>query len=360
MKVALDTNALFVTRAGVARYLNGLRAGFARLGPAAPDVTELAWPVPSFAYGQPLRAIKTAYRELLWPRWVAGPALRRLQPDILHITSAIPYPQPDGVRCVATLYDLAVLRQPERFRRWHATSTRRRLQRLRTMDRIICISRFTADEAMSLLSLPASRLDVVPLGCDGPSDEPARGEQPGPAFEPPQRFFLFVGSLEPGKNLALLHRVYAQAQNSGVSLPPLAIVGARWAGVPAEARPPDAWGWVYAGRQPDAVLNRLYRSAVALVFPSRYEGFGLPPLEAMREGCPVICSPVASLPEVVGDAACLVDSSPAAYLDALRRMDCEDSLRRELSERGRRRAAGFTWLACAEGTLDVYRKALGL
>lgn len=360
MKVAVDVNPLYITRAGVSRYVRGLCAGFGQLAVPGFDWETLGWPVPGFAYEQPARAIKTFYREFVWPRRVAAPVLRSMKADLLHITSVFPYPDVPGVRRVITLHDLAVLQDPRRFRRWHAWSSGRLLRRVCDADRIICVSRFTADQAMSLLSLPASRLDVVPNGCDGLSDPPARGGPSGPAFEPPPRFFLFVGSLEPGKNLALLHRVYAQARNSGVRLPPLVIVGARWAGVPVEARPPDAWGWIYAGHQPDEVLLRLYRSAVALVFPSRYEGFGLPPLEAMREGCPVICSPVASLPEVVGDAACLVDLSPAAYLDALRRMDREDSLRQDLAGRGRIRAAGFTWRACAEGTLGVYGRALGL
>ncbi|HEY1718792.1 MAG TPA: glycosyltransferase family 1 protein, partial [Verrucomicrobiae bacterium] len=228
----------------------------------------------------------------------------------------------------------------------------RRLQNLHRADQIICISRFTADEAMALLNLPAAKLTVIHNGCDFHPDEPPPPEVK-PGFNVPADFFLFVGSLEPGKNLMLLKEVYALAEAEKRALPPLLIVGARWEGVGNEGAPPKDWH--YLGRQPDDILVYLYRRALSLVFPSKYEGFGLPAVEAMALGCPVICSPVASLPEVGGDAAMFTDMTPAAYLKAMERLNREASLRADLIEKGRAQAAKFSWNKCAGEVLEIYR-----
>jgi len=356
MRVALDTSGLYVTRAGVARYLRGLLSGFRALAPADLDLTQLAWPVENFAYAQPLRAMKTVYRELIWTRATAPRILSGFRPDVLHMTSALHLESRNTVKRVLTFYDFAMLRHPERFRRWHRASRRRFLRGLlarERFDHFICISRFTADEAMRLLSLPASRITVVHCGCDFHPDEPQPAEEK-PAFDLPAEFFLFVGSLEPGKNLALLGEAYGLARQTGVHLPSLVIVGQRWEGVPTEGRGhPD---WRYVGRQPDTVLAHLYRRATALVFPSKYEGFGLPVVEAMALHCPVICSPVASLPEVAGDAALFAALTARDYLNAMQRISSDTALRADLIARGDRQAHTFSWRRCAAETLDVYRR----
>jgi glycosyltransferase involved in cell wall biosynthesis len=142
------------------------------------------------------------------------------------------------------------------------------------------------------------------------------------------------------------------AADQGKPLPPLLIVGVRWAGVATEGKPPPDWH--YLGRQPDAVLVYLYRRALALAFPSNYEGFGLPVVEAMALGCPVLCSPMASLPEVGAEAVLWANLDPSEYLDSLRRLAANDDLRAHLSRAGQKQAAQFTWERCASGVLRVY------
>lgn len=355
IRIGIDTNALYVTQAGTARYIRGLIKGLNQI--AAPDVEVLpiAWEVENFQYRQPQRALKTFYRELIWAKFHAPRLLKKNKIQLLHSPAGpLIYP-PQGVKEVATLLDLAILRHPERFRPWHRISTRQRLQHLHQADRIICISRFTADEAMALLNLPAAKLAVIHCGCDFHPDEPPPPEAK-PGFNVPAEFFLFVGSLEPGKNLALLKETYALAEAEKRVLPPLLIVGARWEGVGNEGAPPKDWH--YLGRQSDDVLVHLYRRALALVFPSKYEGFGLPVAEAMALGCPVICSPVASLPEVGGDAAMFADMTPAAYLQAMLRLSLNAGLRVELVEKGFAQAAKFSWKKCAGEVLEVYRSVL--
>jgi len=355
--IGIDTNGLYTTQAGVARYIRGLLNGLKRV--AAPDlqVRTLAWEVDNFLYRQPERALKTIYRELIWARFNALLQLRKYNVALLHSTAGPLIHRPQSVSEVVTLHDLAVLRNPERFRSWQAASARRRLTKVRRADHVICISRFTADEAMALLNLPASKFIVVHNGCDFHPSEPVPPEAK-PDFRLPTEYFLFVGSLEPGKNLALLKKVYALAESRKHLLPPLLIVGARWEGVAHEG--PPLQGWHYLGRLPDAVLVYLYRHATGLVFPSKYEGFGFPVAEAMSLGCPVICSPVASLPEVGGAAALFTDMKPEAYLNAMRQFNREASLRNELIEKGFAQAANFSWAKCASEVLEVYRATLQL
>ncbi len=353
MRVAIDTNCLYMTQAGVARYVRGLLAGFRELAPSDLELMELAWPVENFAYRQPTRALKTVYRELIWAKTLAPWMAASRGCDVIHSTSGPVIRIPKGKPHVITLYDLAFLRCPERFRWWQRRSGAARLQKVSEAECVICISRFTADEAMALLGIPAAKLEVVHLGCDF-VDKGMSAEELVPLESLPERFFLFVGSLEPGKNLDLLKRTYSLARERGEDLAPLVILGARWQGVPGEGPPPE--DWVYLGRQPDAVLVYLYRRAVALVFPSKYEGFGLPVAEAMTLGCPVICSPVASLPEVGGEAVLYAEQTADAYLEAMTSLMRDGPLRNDIIAKGRLRSGRFSWKSCAAGTLEIYRQ----
>jgi glycosyltransferase involved in cell wall biosynthesis len=351
VKIALDTNALYTTQAGTARYVRGLLKGVQRLPPGPDQLIECAWPVENFGFTQPTRAWRTFYRECIWARWIAPRLVRRSGAGLYHSTATI-LTQPPGLKHVATLHDLAMVRDPSRFRPWHLRSAQRSLRKLRAMDRVICISRFTAHEAMELLGLPAAQLEVIHNGCDFHPDEPAPTSE-RPDFPVPPEFFLFVGSLEPGKNLALLREVYQLSQQERLPLPPLLVVGAEVSGFDQPA--PGDESLRYLGRLSDAVLVHLYQHALALVFPSKYEGFGLPIAEAMALGCPVICSPVASLPEVGGDAACYATPDPHAYLVAMRRMTSDGTFRVDLVQQGYEQARQFSWRRCAERVLQVYR-----
>jgi glycosyltransferase involved in cell wall biosynthesis len=355
MRVAIDTNALFTTQAGVSRHIRGLLGALRDLKAPDLELVPLAWPVENFQYRQPQRALKTFYRELIWAKVAAPYRLAWARADLLHSPAGFLIRPPAGIPNVITLHDLAVIRFPQRFRRWQRSSTRRRLSQLRRARRVICISRFTAREAMELLALPAARLEVIHNGCDFMDPQRIPAEQK-PVMGLPTEFFLFVGSLEPGKNLPLLREAYGLAESRGLRLPPLVIVGARWEGVGHEGQPPA--GWHYLGRQPDEVLVYLYRRAAAFLFPTLYEGFGLPVLEAMSLGCPVICSPVASLPEVGGEAALFVEQTPSGYLTAMQTLAANPALRADLAGKGLVQARQFSWQRCAEQTLAVYRSAL--
>lgn len=350
MNVALDTTATFTSRAGAARYIRGLQRGFKELAPDGFQFTPIAWEVENLEYRQPVRMLKTMYREFIWAPLRAPGLIRQSGADLFHSPSNWFVNPPDGMPHVVTLLDLALIRFPERFRPWLRHSGRRRLKKLKRADKIITISEFTANEAMKLLDLPARLLQPILLGNDFAHRLPENDARPSGLPEEP--FFLFVGSLEPGKNLGLIRQAY---ESSPSELPGLAIAGARWAGVEGEGAPPD--NWHYLGHVTDAELAWLYRHALALVFPTKYEGFGFPLLEAMSLGCPTLASKVASLPEIGGDATLWAEPTPGAYAAKLAELAGDAKLRRELTEKGRKLAARFSWRQCAEETLTVYQQA---
>jgi glycosyltransferase involved in cell wall biosynthesis len=356
MTVAVETSPIFTSRAGVARYVRGLLGGLRAVAPPETTILELGWPVENLGYRQPQRALKTIAREWIWAPWVAPRRARALHADVVHHTGLPIMPFFRPARHVVTLHDVAVLRYPQRFRPWQRSAGRRRLRQVAAADRVICVSQFTADEAMQLLGLSASRIEVVHEGSWLADTDGGANPAERIGLEIPAEFFLFVGSLEPGKNLALLREIYVAAHAAGSSLPPLLIVGARWAGVAHEGPPPA--GWRFLGHISDAQLAPLYRRARALVFPSKYEGFGLPVLEAMSMGCPVICGRVASLPEIGGDAVCYAELTSESFGAAMRAMLAEPGLRAQLSAAGFKRAELFSWKKCASETLRVYASAL--
>ena len=173
----------------------------------------------------------------------------------------------------------------------------------------------------------------------------------------PADFFLYVGSNKPHKNLPLLVQAHVRLP---ASVPPLVIAGPWDVRYPEARQIADPARVRFLGTVDDADLPALYGAALAFVFPSRYEGFGLPVLEAMACGTPVICSNAASLPEVAGDAALLIDPTDASTLtEALQCILDDRALRAQLSARGLEQAARFSWPQAAAKTLAVYRQVVG-
>jgi glycosyltransferase involved in cell wall biosynthesis len=324
MRVALDVSPLIQTRAGTARYLNALLREF-RL---RDDVD-----VETVSFGRADR-LSTLARDAVWYPLALG---RTRGADVLHCPT-YRGPLRSALPLVVTVHDLAVFRHPEAFNRWTRTYSPHVVPRvLAAARRIVAVSEFTRRELIELLRIPDEKIRVVPNGVD---DEFTPG---GPAAD--GEYILAVGTLEPRKNLARL--VEAMRQNGTE----LRVVGARgWGGVDVGGN-----GVRWLGEVTDAELARQYRGARCVAYPSLYEGFGIPVLEAMACGAPVVTSRGTAMEEVADGAAVLVDPSDPADLAA--GIERAVAQREELVARGLERARAFRWGAVAAATLDVYREA---
>lgn len=324
MKVALDVSPLRLTRAGSARYVEGLRSSLR----GRVELVELAW-------GGTGRAT-AALRDAVWYPLGLPRAARRA--DVLHCPT-FRAPLRSRVPLVVTVLDLAVLRHPEHFNRWNGTYSRLAVPRVvRAARRLIAISEFTKRELVELLGVDPSSVAVIGV-------PPRAGLAPGGAAADGD-YVLAVGTVEPRKNL---ERAADAAARVGAEL---RVVGARgWGGV-------DVPGWV--GEVPDAELARLYRAARVVLYTSLYEGFGLPVLEAMACGTPVLTSNVSALPETAGDAAVLVDPADVGAIgDGIARLLTDGALRERLRRLGAERIRAFDWERTARGTVEVLHAALG-
>lgn len=280
--------------------------------------------------------------------------------DVCHATALVP--APSRAPLVVTVHDLAFVRYPERFSRHGTKMMDRSLRRIRaTADLVLCSSRATIADVVDA-GIPAERVRHVPLGVDPVDVSDHEVARVRAAYGLPERFVLFVGTLEPRKNLHRLVRAIARL-NDRV---PLVVVGADgWGHVRTgldgsdgdHDRGPGAGAdVVFLGFVPQADLAPLYAAARVFAYPSEWEGFGLPVAEALAQGTPVVTSRGTSTEEVAGNAAVLVD--PLDVDDIARGLAeaLASTGRAERIAAGRARAAELTWDATAEATLAAYRE----
>ena len=320
MKVAFDVSPLAQTGAGTARVVQGLSR-------ALEGRTELELlPVGFDGHGRGA----TVVRDLAW--YPFGIAHEARSADVLHCTT-MRGPLRSKPPVVVTVHDCALLRHPEAFPPWHRHTGRAALRHgARHADAVVAVSAFTRDELVELLDVPAERIRIVPNGLEPvftPEGASAAGD-----------YVLAVGTLEPRKNLG---RAVEAAKLANVEL---RVVGAPgWGGV-------EVPGW--AGRVDDEELAALYRGARCLVFPSLYEGFGLPVIEAMACGTPVVTSRGGATEEVAGGAAVLVDAlDPEAIAAGIAEAEAR---RDELRRLGLERAKAFTWSHSADLLESLWRE----
>jgi glycosyltransferase involved in cell wall biosynthesis len=324
MRVAIDVSPLAQTRAGTARYLKGLMRELERRDDVA---------LSTRSFGGESR-LSTLARDSVWYPFLLG---REGAADVLHCPT-YRGPLRSRVPLVVTVHDLAVLRHPEAFNRWTRTYSPRVVPGvLRAAQRVIAVSQFTRRELVELLGVPEDKIRVVPnaVGDDFTREGPAEDGD----------YVLAVGTLEPRKNLDRLVEAVRRTDRE------LRVVGARgWGGVEVRGN-----GVSWLGEVDDAELARLYRGAACLAYPSLYEGFGIPILEAMACGAPVVTTRGTAMEEVADGAAVLVDALDPAEIAAGIELAATD--RDALIARGLERARAFRWDAVAAATVEVYREA---
>lgn len=283
------------------------------------------------------------------------PMMVRFHPDIVHETY---YSQksktPVGSKVVLTVFDMIHERFPEDFATRDRTSEEK-VKAVERADHVICISEQTRADLVELLGVDRAKTSVVHLGFSltkQPADSRLASERP---------YVLYVGSRGGYKNFQLLLHTYAANLALQHDYDLVAFGGgplnAREKALVAKLGIPFERVRHLSGD--DSVLSDLYRKAALFVYPSRYEGFGIPPLEAMSFDCPVACSNTSSIPEVVGNAAEFFDPDSIESIGhAIERVLNDRPLRQILVARGRERIKLFSWERCAEQTLDVYRSLL--
>jgi len=373
VRIGLNTLYLAPGRVGgVETYARGLVRGLARIDPRNEYVlfanrenapTWGALPANFAVHECPVRAASKVHRTL-YEQLRLNAAARRLGIDLLHSLCHVAPPRRNGMRAVVTIPDIIFLRFPGEFRFvQHHVAHRLMRRAVREADRVLVYSEHTKGDLRQEFGVPANRVDVAPLAPGEPARDPEAARPVLEALRIPEHYIYSVLATYHHKNLDGLLRAFARLRERESVPHALVISGLRMAAHSRfEALVEELQlreDVIFTGWVPEAALRALYEGAACFVYPSLYEGFGLPVLEAMALGVPVVCSNATSLPEVAGDAALLVDPrDPAALAEALARCLKDDATRRMLVEKGRAHAARFTWEECARGTLASYQRAM--
>lgn len=373
MHIAIDYTSAITQGAGIGRYTRNVVAALAKID-ASDSFTLFSSERPTATRRFPdapnmrPRIVPVGNRNMtiFWQRLRIPVPVELLagRADVFHGPDFI-LPPIMSARRVVTVHDLAFITHPECALPSLVQYLNKAVPRaLRVADHVICDSRRTADDVHEHLGVPRDRLTVIHLGVDPvfTADADAAAitrlrEKYG--FVRPT--VLAVGTIEPRKNYAALIAAFARARTRPDGPRTLVIAGRKgwlYEGVFAAAERYDVGEHItFLDYIPDDELTTLYHAVDVLAMPSLYEGFGIPPLEAMACGTPVVCSDGGSLPEIVGEAALVV---PAADVDglseALVRAVSDGALRETLRSRGFERVRGFTWEATAHATMRVYHQ----
>jgi alpha-1,3-rhamnosyl/mannosyltransferase len=378
MKILIDAIPMTGLLTGIARYLRNLYQAVDRLSLAETayfDGRDLFDRMPPMADSGQWQQMTQSVRRLPDPLVFALRAARwhryeqrlnricRGTPrfSLYHETAFTPA-RLTAVPTVFSVYDLSL-------RRYRHTHPRERVwmfeyfikTRLKYARHMLTISEFIRQEIMDEFKVPASRVSSVPLAPDPVFAPAAPGAvaQVRQRYGLPEEYLVFVSSLEPRKNIDLLIEALAAARTDI----PLVLVGwhgwgdKAWLEKVHKSRLKDRI--LFTGHVPDPDLPAVYTGAAALVYPSLYEGFGLPILEAMACGCPVICSNAASMPEAAGDAALYIDPGDTdSLVHAIDTLVPDTGARQTLKTLGLARAKQFTWEKTARQTLDVFHSVI--
>jgi glycosyltransferase involved in cell wall biosynthesis len=375
MRIGINATLLSKQRLGVASYIFSLVRGLSRIDKAneyfvftTPDGrSELSLNAGNFQTIIPEHDISSSLSRILWEQTGLINETKRLKLDILHNPDhALPVFSTNS-RTIMTVHDLAFLKFPKTFsigkRIYKQLITKTTIKKA---DSIIAVSNSTRDDLIELFDIPRNRIHVIYEGIDGsckPVTDRSFISKVNNKYGLAKDFILFVGAIEPRKNIPMLLKAFQRLRSEkGFALDLVIAGGKGWLSqsVFDTARNLGIEDSVkFLGYVQKDELAVLYSIARVFAYPSLYEGFGFPPLEAMSCGAPVIVSNVSSLPEVVGDAALKIDPRDEGGLaDAILKITTDDKLRAGLIKKGFERVKFFSWEKCARETLKVYEGVL--
>jgi glycosyltransferase involved in cell wall biosynthesis len=376
MHIAIDYTPATHQRAGIGRYTRGLVQALARLdtqnqytllalGQSGMHFVPTALPA---NFSIRFAPISDRWATVLWYRLNLPLPVEVFsgRADIFHGPSfTLP---PSFAPSLLTVHDLSFLRYPQgahpALLSWLTKAVPRSLRRAR---HVLADSENTRTDLVELMQVPPDQITVIGAGVDErfkPEGEPETLARVRARYRLPDRFILSISTLEPRKNFTGLIAAFEQLTISSLTDLHLVIAGGKgWLYddiFAAAETSPVSERIHFAGYVADEDLPALYSLAALFVFPSHYEGFGIPVLEAMACGTAVVCADNSSLPEIAGDAALLVDATDTqALADAMHRLSVDASLREELIGRGYEQAMRFTWDNAAQRLLHVYHNMAG-
>jgi glycosyltransferase involved in cell wall biosynthesis len=368
-RIAMTTSMIYGNKeGGLQRYVDSIL--FHMPLPANAEVCVFAPDCHSAfsCFGRPgIRRLKVSafwnhpVRNILWHLFVYPIRLRLIEADLLWMPELRRQTPLHGGRMLTTIHDMARYKVPGKYDGWRMFFHMRIVPlMLRRNRRFITVSENTAKDVHEHLGIPRSKITPIPNGID-PALFHTRTDDRAP-HDLPRPYFLYVARFEhPGKNHVRLIEAFERfsARRPGHAL---VLVGSVWSKgeVVVEAIKASKAKVIHLGFVTDAELRGLYRDTLALVFPSLYEGFGLPVLEAMACGAPVAAADRSSLPEVCGDAGLMFDPEDVASIDAaMDRLASDEALRAELKRKGTERVLEFSWRAAAEHYMKVFLAEAG-
>ena len=364
MRVGLDLSVAQISQAGTAVYASNLARALATLksGPTL-SVFKVQHHRDMSAQKTMTSRLQTLHRDLVWMHWSLPQAAKRANIDILHMPANI-IPLKSGIPTVVTILDTIVLQNPENFTWWFRNYAKFFLPRAaKTADRIVTISENSKEALIRFLKVPAEKISVTYLAAS--SEFRPASEQERDAIRHKYRlgrYILTIGTLEPRKNIVRVLRAFSKLlkEDPGLELVHAGPRGWMFESALKEVSRLQIENSVkFLGLVPLSDLPYLYSAAEIFVYPSLYEGFGLPVLEAMSCACPVVTSNTSSIPEITGESAELVDPySEEDIFNAMQRLREDPQRAHRNVELGLGRANLFSWQRCAAETFRVYEEVL--
>ena len=362
IRLGMDISYIRLNNAGLGAYVRELKTALENINKSI-DITffEVGQDRDNLLQKKIQTRFNTLYRDLIWLNFILPFQAKRRKIEVLHMpVFYAPLIKPCHI--VLTIHDMIWFDHPEYFPVWQRHFMKAFVPlAVKRSDAIIAVSTSTKNDIVEKLGISPNKIHVTHLGISDQFRIIEKSEvQKVKSKYNIDKYILVVGSVEPRKNLKRILEAFLQINRNNPDVFLVHVGSGMWKSE-SVFKDIERLGLVdsirFLWNLPQKDLAALYNGALFLAFPSLYEGFGLPVIEAMACGCPVITSNISSLPEVSGDAALLVDPYDISQIaQAMKSFLCDSSFRKEYSEKGIARAREFSWEKCARLTLEIYQK----